>query len=91
MFLSNEHPVQLENIYLLRGVSRTGIGLSLLESGKKEAGREFLRQAVEDLIMTTRINPDNAEAWLNLVHCYREIGEKDKAAAAYERYKKLKQ
>ncbi len=91
VFLSNENPVQLENIYLLLGVSRTGIGLSLIESGKKDAGREFLKQAIEDLMMTTKINPDNAEAWLNLVHCYRETGEKDKAAAAYERYKKLKQ
>jgi len=91
IFLSNETPVQLENIYLLLGVSQTGIGLSLIESGKKDAGKEFLKQATANLLMSTKLNPKNAEAWLNLVHCYRETGEKDKAAAAYELYKKLKQ
>ncbi|MGB9742794.1 MAG: tetratricopeptide repeat protein [bacterium] len=91
IFLSNENPVQLENIYLLLGVSQTGIGLSLIEAGKKDAGKELLKQATASLVLTTKINPGNAEAWLNLVHCYRETGEKDKAAAAYEQYKKLKQ
>lgn len=91
IFLSNQSPLQLENIYLLLGVSQTGMGLSLIESGKKEAGKWLLKQAIDNLLMATKINPENAEAWLNLVHCYRETGEKDKAAAAYERYKNLKQ
>jgi pentatricopeptide repeat protein len=89
IFLSNSTPTQLENIYLLLGVSQTGLGLTMLEGSKKEAGKNLLKQAIENLILTTKINPKNAEAYLNLVHCYRETGNKEQAAWAYEMYKKL--
>ncbi|MGQ9708311.1 MAG: tetratricopeptide repeat protein [bacterium] len=89
IFLSNSSPTQLENIYLLLGVSQTGLGLAMLEGSKKESGKDLLKQAIENLTLTTKINPNNAEAYLNLVHCYRETGNKDRAAWAYEMYKKL--
>jgi len=89
MFLSAENPVQLENIYLLYGTSLTGFGLAQIEAGRAERGKSILNQAIPNLIMTTKINPKNGEAYLNLVHCYRETGNKDKAAWAYEMYKKL--
>lgn len=89
VFLSTQNPGQLENIYLLFGISQTGFGLSLLEQKKAEAGKALLKEAIGNLAMVTRINPKNAEAYLNLVHCYRETGDKDKAAWAYEMYKKL--
>ncbi len=90
IFLSNQLPVQLENIYLLLGVSQTGIGLSLIEMGKKDAGKALLAKAVENLVITTQLNPRNADAFLNLVHCYRELGEKGKAESAFKAYEKLK-
>jgi tetratricopeptide (TPR) repeat protein len=89
MFLSAENPVQLENIYLLYGTSLTGFGLAQIEAARAERGKSILNQAIPNLIMTTKINPKNGEAYLNLVHCYRETGNKDKAAWAYEVYKKL--
>lgn len=89
IFVSNQHPLQLENIYLLLGVSQTGLGLTLIEGKKREEGKNLLKQATANLTMTTKINPNNAEAYLNLVHCFRESGEKEKAAWAYEMYKKL--
>lgn len=89
IFLSAENPIQLENIYLLLGVSQTGFGLAKIEAGAAEAGRQLLLQAIPNLDMVTKINPRNAEAYLNLVHCYRETGEKSRAAAAYEMYKNL--
>ncbi|MEO0020066.1 MAG: tetratricopeptide repeat protein [candidate division WOR-3 bacterium] len=89
IFLSNQHPLQLENIYLLLGVSQTGLGLAFIEGKRKEEGKTLLKQAIANLTITTKINPNNAEAYLNLVHCFRESGDKEKAAWAYEMYKKL--
>ncbi len=89
IFLSVENPVQLENIYLLLGVAQTGLGLAKIEASQKDEGKSLLNQAIPNLLMTTKINPRNAEAYLNLVHCYREIGDKNKAASAYEMYKSL--
>ncbi|MGQ9678093.1 MAG: tetratricopeptide repeat protein [bacterium] len=89
MFLSMENPAQLENIYLLYGISQTGFGLAQIEASKTEFGKNILSQAISNLLITTKINPKNAEAYLNLVHCYRETGNKDKAAWAYDMYKKL--
>lgn len=88
MFLSVQNPVPLENLYLLYGISQTGFGLAQIEASKTEFGKNILNQAISHLLMTTKINPQNAEAYLNLVHCYRETGNKDKAAWAYEMYKK---
>ncbi len=89
MFLSNHSPTQLENIYLLLGISQTGLGLAKIEATQTEAGKTLLTQAIPNLILVTKINPQNADAYLNLVYCYRETGNKTKAEWAYETYKKL--
>lgn len=89
VFLSTQNPGQLENIYLLLGISQAGFGRSLLEAKKSEPGKALLKEAIGNLAKVTKINPKNAEAYLNLVHCYRETNDKDKAVWAYEMYKKL--
>ncbi|MEO0080209.1 MAG: tetratricopeptide repeat protein [candidate division WOR-3 bacterium] len=91
MFLSLENPVQLENLYLLLGVSRTGLAMSLRDAKRVDAAREFFNRAIGDLLMVTRLNPKNAEAYQNLTHCYRETGQKEKAEEAYKIYKQLSQ
>jgi len=91
MFLSNETPAQLENIYLLLGVSRTGLAMNLRAAGKTDRAKELFTLATNDLLMVTRLNPKNAEAYQNLVHCYRETGQQSKAEAAYKLYKQLNQ
>uniref|UniRef100_A0A7C4GCS9 Tetratricopeptide repeat protein n=1 Tax=candidate division WOR-3 bacterium TaxID=2052148 RepID=A0A7C4GCS9_UNCW3 len=89
MFVSIENPSQLENIYLLLGVSQTGHGLALLEAKRDSDGRAVLEKAIANLLMVTRLNPANAESWQNLVHCYRETGQKQLALDAYAKYERL--
>lgn len=89
MFVSIETPPQLENIYLLLGVSQTGHGLALLEAKRDVEGRAVLEKAIVNLLMVTRLNPTNAESWQNLVHCYRETGQKQRALDAYAKYEQL--
>ena len=88
MFLSLQSPPALENVYLLLGVSRTSIGLSQ-EADKKGSGKEMLERAIESLKSVLKLNPENAEAWQNLVHGYRETGQQQKAVDAAEKYQKL--
>ncbi|MEO0085793.1 MAG: tetratricopeptide repeat protein [candidate division WOR-3 bacterium] len=89
MFVSIETPPQLENIYLLLGVSQTGHGLALLEARREAEGRAVLEKAIVNLLMVTRLNPTNPESWQNLVHCYRETGQKQRALDAYAKYEQL--
>ncbi len=91
IFLSLEAPKALENIYLLLGVTQTGIGLSLLEAKQKDAAMAKLSSAIANLTLVINLNPLNAEAYQNLVHCYRETGQKKKAEEAYKKYKELSQ
>ncbi len=91
IFLSSHPRGQLENVYFLLGITQTGFGLSLIERKEVARGKAILSEAIGNLRMVTRLNPKNAEAYQNLVHCYRETGDKNKATWAYEMYKKLKE
>ena len=91
IFLSLESPKALENIYLLLGISQTGIGLSFVKAKQKDAAKEKLEQALINLNMVTALNPQNAEAYHNMVHCYRETNQKKKAEQAYKKYEELSQ
>ena len=91
MFLSLQSPSVLENMYLLLGVSGTGLGLGLTEAKQKDEARVVFYRAIESLNTAIALNPDNAEAWQNLIHCYRETDRKQKAAAAYKKYEALSQ
>ncbi len=91
IYVSLESPGALENIYLLLGVSQTGLALTLLDNEQQDDAKALFTEATGNLLMVTRLNPDNAEAWQNLVHCYRETGQQDKAADAYKKYEKLSQ
>lgn len=88
-FLSLQPPKALENIYLLLGVTQTGMALSLLEAKRKEEAKLRFEQAISSLVMVTNLNPSNAEAYQNLVHCYRETDQKQKAEEAYKKFKAL--
>lgn len=88
-FISLESPKALENIYLLLGVTETGMALSLQEAKKKEEARLRFEKAISSLLMVTSLNPNNAEAYQNLVHCYRETDQKQKAEQAYKKFKEL--
>lgn len=89
MLVSIENPAQLENIYLLLGVSLTGHGLTLVEARRETEARAAFEKAIENLLMVTQLNPANAESWQNLVHCYRETGQKQRALDAYAKYEQL--
>ncbi|MBM3315956.1 hypothetical protein FJY71_09030, partial [candidate division WOR-3 bacterium] len=89
MFVSAETPVQLENVYLLLGVSQTGFGLALMEAKRDSAGRARLEQAITNLLLVTKLNPANPESWQNLVHCYRETGQQQLALEAYKKFEEL--
>jgi tetratricopeptide (TPR) repeat protein len=88
MYLSIEPPPALENAYLLLGVSQTSIGLAR-EKAAKGSGRDKLELAIASLRAVLDINPVNAEAWQNLVHCYRETGQEKNALDAARQYQKL--
>lgn len=88
ILLSTESPPQIENAYLLLGVSQTGFGLALLEAQRTETANEYFNRAVTNLLTVTKFNPRNAEAYQNLMHCYRETGQRSKAEDAYRLYKK---
>ncbi len=88
ILLSTESPAQIENAYLLLGVSQTGFGLALQEARRPEAAHEYFSRAIDNLLVVTKFNPRNAEAYQNLVHCYREIGQQSRAEDAYRLYKK---
>lgn len=91
MMLSSEMPSQLENAYLLLGVSLTGFGLAQNEARRPDVARDAFERAIGHLQTVARINPANAEAYQNLVHCYRETGQPSKAEDAYKLYKKYSQ
>ena len=91
IFLSLEAPHALESIYLLLGVTRTSMALSLAEAKQKDAATAKFNQAIENLHTVISLNPENAEAYQNLVHCYRETDQKKKAEDSYKKYKELSQ
>lgn len=88
VLLSTEPPAQIENTYLLLGVSQTGFGLTLLEAQRTEAASSYFSRAIANLLTVTKFNPRNAEAYQNLIHCYRETGQRTKAEDAYRLYKR---
>lgn len=89
MFLSLLAPGMLENAYLLLGVSQTSVGMSLKRAGQNDAATAKFNEAISNLDLTAKINPQSADAYQNLGHCYRETGQTDKAAAAFKRYEEL--
>lgn len=91
VLVSLESPSALENIHLLLGVSQTGLGLMLLDTERQADAEALFNAAIENLLMVTRLNPESAEAWQNLVHCYRETKQQEKAEDAYKKYEKLSQ
>lgn len=88
MYLSIQPPAALENLYLLAGVTQTSIGLAL-EKASKGSGRAKLERAIVNLKAVLGLDPDNAEAWQNLIHCYRETGQDQKALEAAQRHQQL--
>lgn len=89
MTLSSQSPPALENVHLLVGASRTGLGMARRDAGRLEEARALFEQAIADLLAVTRLNPANAEAYRYLVDCYRETQRNQQAEEAYKTYKKL--
>ncbi len=89
MFLSLEPPGALENIYLLLGVAQTGIGLAWVDAERADDAAGMFNTAITSLLSVLDLNPQNAEAWQNLGHCYRETKQTKKALAAFKKYGEL--
>ncbi len=90
MFVSPLAPGVLENTFLLLGVSQTSMGMTLKNNERKEEAKAKFNAALENLDMVIKLNPSSADAWQNKGHCFRELGQTDKAADAFKKYEELK-
>jgi len=90
MFVSAQQPELLEQAFLWLGSSQTGMGTTLTTTPQNDAARAKYRQAVDNLVMATKLNPNSADAYQNLGICYRELGDKQKALTAFEKADKIR-
>jgi tetratricopeptide (TPR) repeat protein len=84
MFLSSEAPRLMEQAFLWLGSSQTGLATVLFDAGKKDAARAGYGRAIVNLLIATKLDPNNSDAFQNLGICYRETDQKDKALKAFE-------
>jgi tetratricopeptide (TPR) repeat protein len=84
MFLSSEAPRLMEQAFLWLGSSQTGLATTLYDAGKKEAAKAGYERAIVNLLIATKLDPSNSDAFQNLGICYRETDQKDKALRAFE-------
>jgi tetratricopeptide (TPR) repeat protein len=84
MFLSLEMPRLMEQAYLWLGSSQTGLATALYDAGKKDAAKAGYERAIVNLLIATKLDPSNSDAFQNLGICYRETDQKDKALKAFE-------
>ncbi len=93
MFLSLEQPRLMEQAFLWLGSSQTGLATTLSDAGKKDAAKARYEKAIVNLLIATKLEPKNSDAFQNLGICYRspEINQKDKALSAFETSKKLRE
>ena len=90
MFLSLEPPRLMEQSFLWLGSSQTGLATALSDAGKKDAAKAGYERAIANLLVATKLEPNNSDAFQNLGICYREIDQKDKALKAFENADKLR-
>jgi len=90
MFLSLGIPQLMEQAYLWLGSSQTGLATTLSDAGKKDAAKAGYGRAIVNLVIATKLDPNNSDAFQNLGICYREINQKDRALRAFETAEKLR-
>ena len=90
MFLSLEMPRLMEQAYLWLGSSQTGLSTTLYDAGKKDAAKAGYERAIVNLLIATKLDPNNSDAFQNLAICYRETNQKDKALKAFEAADKIR-
>lgn len=90
MFLSLEMPQLIEQAYLWLGSSQTGLATALSDAGKKDAAEAGYTRAIVNLLIATKLEPNNSDAFQNLGICYRETNQKDKALRAFETAERLR-
>jgi tetratricopeptide (TPR) repeat protein len=91
MFLSLEMPQLTEQAFLWLGSSQTGLATAMFDAGRKDAAKAGYERAIVNLLIATKLEPKNSDAFQNLGICYREINQKDKALKAFETSKKLRE
>jgi len=64
------------------------IHLSARRRGAAAGGNEGLRQAIRELGILEKLTPEDERVYYTLGGVYFELGEADKAVAAYEKYQK---
>ena len=89
-FLSSEAPRLMEQAFLWLGSSQTGLATALSDAGKKDAAKAGYARAIVNLLIATKLDPNNADALQNLGICYRETDQKDKALRTFEAADKLR-
>jgi tetratricopeptide (TPR) repeat protein len=90
MFLSSEAPRLTEQAFLWLGSSQTGLATALFDAGKKDAAKAGYGRAIVNLLVATRLDPNNSDAFQNLGICYRETNQKDKALKAFQNADRLR-
>ena len=60
------------------------------DAGKKDAAKACYQRAIVNLLVATKLEPNNADAFQNLGICYRETDQKDKALQAFQTAGKLR-
>ncbi|HTW92576.1 MAG TPA: tetratricopeptide repeat protein [bacterium] len=84
MFLSTQVPQLVEQAFLWLGSCETGLANSLSDKGRKEVAKATYERAIGNLLIATKLGPNNSDAFQNLGICYRETDQKDKALKAFE-------
>jgi tetratricopeptide (TPR) repeat protein len=90
MFLSLEMPQLVEQAFLWLGSSQTGLATTQFDAGMKDAAKAGYERAIVNLLIATKMEPNNSDAFQNLGICYRETNQKDKALKAFENAEKLR-
>lgn len=90
MFLSLEMPRLIEQAYLWLGSAQTGLATALSDAGKKDAAKAGYERAIVNLLIATKLDPNNSDAFQNIAICYSVTGNSGKALEALKTAEKLK-
>ncbi len=90
MFLSLALPHLMEQAYLWLGSSQTGLATALSDAGKKDAAKAGYERAIVNLLIATKLDPNNSDAFQNIAICYSVTGNSGKSLEALKTAEKLK-
>jgi tetratricopeptide (TPR) repeat protein len=90
MFMSSEAPRLMEQAFLWLGSSQTGLATVLSDAGKKDAAKAGYERAIVNLLIATKLDPNNSDAFQNIAICYSVTGNSGKSLEALKTAEKLR-